>query len=421
MPNIVLQNNKLDSLPAPTVGGKKIYYGDTKQPGLFLVAHHKGKSYYFRKQFRGIRYRVFIGEHPALHLDDARRAVAEAMAALARGERPQMATETMKVGELWQRYIKHAKETQKSWRTTADYYRLHVRNRWENIAINNIERNEVQEWLYSIGNKSGRHTANRSFQVLQSMLNWGRQQDVIVLKKYPTKGIKTYKMESRDRFLQPGEEYNRFMEALESCSQDMQDFVRLSLATGARKSNLLAMRWEDLHLNLRYWKIPGSEHKNKSAHNVHLSQGALDILKRRRKEQREKAFAGGGSQWVFPSDSKSGHMTWPGATFRRLVKRAGIRDLRIHDLRRTLGSYMSIKGVSLPIIGQALGHKDLRSTQIYARLNFEPIRNAVEAAYDLVNAVREADEQTEPATNILQLRLARIKSKEDQGCGPTSS
>lgn len=62
--------------------------------------------------------------------------------------------------------------------------------------------------------------------------------------------------------------------------------------------------------------------------------------------------------------------------WRTILRKAELEDLTIHDLRRTVGSYMAISGASLPVIGKALGHKDQRSTQIYAHLHLVPVRQA---------------------------------------------
>jgi integrase len=70
----------------------------------------------------------------------------------------------------------------------------------------------------------------------------------------------------------------------------------------------------------------------------------------------------------------------PKIAWRQLLKDAKLTNLRMHDLRRTMGSYMAMSNQSLPIIGKALGHKSHTSTQIYARLDLDPVRLAMEQA-----------------------------------------
>jgi len=73
-------------------------------------------------------------------------------------------------------------------------------------------------------------------------------------------------------------------------------------------------------------------------------------------------------------------MTSPKRAWQRVVTKAQIENIRPHDLRRSLGSWMVNTGASLAIIGGALGHKDTKSTEIYARLAINPVKDAMEKA-----------------------------------------
>ena len=91
------------------------------------------------------------------------------------------------------------------------------------------------------------------------------------------------------------------------------------------------------------------------------------------------------SEWVLPSKkSVSGHFNSPKRSWEMLLKRAGIENLRLHDLRRTMGSYQAISGASLNIIGKSLGHKSTSATQVYARLSMDPIRDSMQKATDMM-------------------------------------
>jgi integrase len=110
---------------------------------------------------------------------------------------------------------------------------------------------------------------------------------------------------------------------------------------------------------------------------VALVPAAVDILKRRQ-------AARGSGEWVFPSWGSTGHIVSPKAAWRRVLARAGISNLRVDDLRRTLGSWQAAQGTSLPIIGKSLGHKSTAATAIYARIDLDPVRAAVTAATDAI-------------------------------------
>jgi hypothetical protein len=73
-------------------------------------------------------------------------------------------------------------------------------------------------------------------------------------------------------------------------------------------------------------------------------------------------------------------MVEPSKAWNRIRERAGLKDVRIHDLRRTLGSWQAAGGTSLPIIGKGLGHRSLASTGVYTRLNLDPVRESMNRA-----------------------------------------
>jgi integrase len=86
------------------------------------------------------------------------------------------------------------------------------------------------------------------------------------------------------------------------------------------------------------------------------------------------------SPYVFPADSASGHMSPPNKRWKKLLIDADLTDLRLHDLRRSLGSWAAMTGASLAVIGRALGHKSTDATAVYARLQHDPVTEAMERA-----------------------------------------
>lgn len=164
-------------------------------------------------------------------------------------------------------------------------------------------------------------------------------------------------------------ELERFRAALLKQPTTLRDFFAISLLTGARKGNVLRMRWDEIDLDLGIWQF---DSKNGDTQALPLCRAALNILQVRQQSRGDNA-------WVFPSAKVPGqHLVEPKRAWRRLLDEAKISDLRMHDLRRTLGSYLAIKGESAYIIGKALGHRDPRSTAVYARLNLDPVRAALE-------------------------------------------
>ena len=123
------------------------------------------------------------------------------------------------------------------------------------------------------------------------------------------------------------------------------------------------MRWQNIELADNRWSVP--EPKNRTPYAVPLVREAIEMLKDR------QSICGTGA---------SGHLVNLKRGWNGLLARAKITDLRIHDLRRTLGSWQAASGASLPVIGKSLGHRSTCATQIYARLDLDPVRASVTAA-----------------------------------------
>lgn len=162
-----------------------------------------------------------------------------------------------------------------------------------------------------------------------------------------------------------------------------------------RRSAVAAMAWRDIDLEAGTWLVPGERAKNGAPIVLPVTGPALTTLRRRWRHQ-------GSTAWVFPGGGKAGHLTSPRKAWSRILERAHLENLRIHDLRRTLGSWLAMSGASLPAIGRVLGHKDPRSTQVYARLQAEAVTATVTVAHRAMSAAVK-----NPKVVPLRLKKAR--------------
>jgi len=242
---------------------------------------------------------------------------------------------------------------------------------WRDRKYSCITRHEVQVRANQVMQKNGRGAANHIIVLIRAAVNWNLKAGLLQGEN-TWSGIQQWKIQPRERFLKP-EEFSAFFDALETCeNESLRDYVKLSLFTGARRSNVLAMRWDQIDFELELWRIPMT--KNKEPQTVPLTRQALSVLLSRR----EKAK----SDWVFEGNIPNTHLVEPKRGWYQLLKAANIANLRIHDLRRTLGSYMAINNSSLTIIAKALGHKSTAATQIYSRLTNDPVRMAMQEAQE---------------------------------------
>ncbi len=275
------------------------------------------------------------------------------------------ARESMTFGELFNLYYElHAIPRTKR-PDNAHYFNTVHGETWRSVPVSEIDRMKVQEWVDDLA-KDSRSSATRAVNMMSAVINWGvRRGYVKDLHQNPCQGVDRYPIRARERFLHP-EEMPRFLDALEYETPLFKDFFLLLLYTGARKGNVLSMKWEDVDLDLKIWSL---DNKNGDTHVVALTDESVAILERRQ--------ASSTNCYVFPGRGSSSHLKDPKRAWTRIVERAELQKLRIHDLRRTHASYLAIQGESPYIIGRSLGHRDQRSTAVYARLNLVPVREAV--------------------------------------------
>jgi integrase len=379
---LTFTKNRLNALPVPDRGRQ--YHYDTKTAGLCICVTSQGtKTFYAYRWANGRPARIRVGRYPEVTIETARNQVAEINAAIARGEDPQalrvQARQEPTIGKAWLHWLENHARTHKKDEGRQDErkYKAHLK-RWQNRKLSAIGRHEVVAWHKRIGEEHGHVAANRVLTLLSSLFN--KAADMGYTGVNPTHGVKRFKEHARDRFLQPAE-LPKFFDALEAEPSDtLRDFFKVALFTGARRSSVQSMRWDDLDLENGTWRIPKGDVKSGEPVTLPLSPPALDVL-RRRSEARE-------GPWVFPSDWRRGwHITEPKHAWRRILKRAGLENLRIHDLRRTLGSWQAATGASLQVIGKSLGHSDRsKATVIYSRLHLDPIRESVNRATDAILA-----------------------------------
>jgi integrase len=365
-----------DLTPPPP--GQRVYYRDTELKGLILQHTGAGTlTFYLYRWVQGKPERMPLGRWPTLTVEQARKEARIKLGQIANNHNPnddvRAHREEMTFGELFDLYLSgHAKPHKRSWKTDeANYNRYLVQ--WKGSKLSTITRPEVAKLHTKIGKENGHYAANRVLALISSIFNkapnWGWNGD------NPAKGVVRFKEQSRDRFLQPNE-LKPFFEAVEAYPNPaIRDYILLSLLTGARRSNVLAMRWADLDLLSATWRIPLT--KNGTPQVLPLVPEAVTILEERRN--------GSTSEWVFPSDreeTKTGHLVEPKKAWAKILKEANLVDLQLHDLRRSLGSWQAMTGASLSVIGKSLNHKNVSTTAIYARLNMDPVRDAMGKAVE---------------------------------------
>jgi integrase len=385
----------LEALPIPQ-NGRRIYYRDRKTRGLTFVLTCQGtRSFVFYRKIDGRPERIVLGRFEELTIEQARNKAAQLNAAIAEGKNPanarRLTREEMTLGELFEDYFeRYSKPNKRFWHTDRSKFDQYLACgdrggiKLSDRKLSRITRADIAQ-LHSIISKKHPVTANRVLGMISSIFSWAIRAGLWD-KPNPALGISKNREKSRDRFLQ-SDELPRFFKALaQEENETLRDYLLISLLTGARQNNVLMMQWNQLNLDAGTWYIP--ETKNGTPQIVPLTPQALAILRSR------KDVAPMLSTFVFEGKGKTGHLTVPKRGWYRILDRACIINLRIHDLRRTLGSWQAATGASLPIIGKTLNHKHPSSTAIYARLSIDPVRRAMETASNAMFSLGPPDHRS---------------------------
>lgn len=363
---------EVEKLPQPAKGS--VVYHDTVVKGLVLIVYPNSKTFHIYKFVGGKPIKPKLGNFPDMTVEQARKEALQMLGTIAKGDavvsKRVSKAAGLDLGELIEHYID---EYGQHHCTTWEEMRKNLHrcfDLWLSTPAGVITRADVQQHMNLLGKERGHHTANRAYDDLRAVYSWSTKYGYHTGDN-PCAGITKFKTRSRERFIRP-DEFVKFLEGLKTEKNiPFRDYVYLSLFTGARQGNVLAMRWDQIDFELGLWHIPIT--KNKESQTVPLTELAMQVLEDRHENRKS-------DEWVFPSDGASGHIVEPKKAWAKFLDRTKLVDLRMHDLRRTLGSYMAMNNQSLQIIGKVLGHKSPTATQIYSRLAFDPLKHAMEAA-----------------------------------------
>jgi integrase len=357
---------------------------DSQARGLAIAVHPSGaKTFFYMRKWHGAPRRKTIGGLEDVTIETARTKTAEYNAEWARWkmdgclgatpfEKPEEGEPTL--NELLESYISRhlllrAKRPQEAEKAARWMFRKYLTS-FKNRKISTITRQSVLRLHAELG-ETHKFTANRLIQLLKALFFFAAQAEIWTGPN-PCANIKLFHEAKRTRFMQPDELPRLFVALRKEKNRDLTDFVNLCLWLGARKSDVLSLRWENVSLPDNRVTIP--DPKNRKPYLVPLTPEAVAILKSRERQKTKD------TPWVFPSHGVTGHIVDLKSAWKKLLKRANIENLRIHDLRRTQGSWQAAQGTSLQIIGKSLGHSSVQATQIYSQVSLDPVRAAMTAS-----------------------------------------
>jgi integrase len=362
-----LTKRLIDAIPYPSKGQK--FLRDDELRGFALRLTSGRKTFVVEKRLQKRLHRVTIGAYGVYTVEQARQKAHALLQEIFEGhnhayERRERQQE-LTWGELTELYLeRHAPRK----RTASNDKNMLSRyyEPWQNRRLSSLTRKDVTLLHHHLG-ETAPYAANRVVALVRKMFNLARVWGVYHGEN-PATGIELFPEEKRDRFVQP-QELPRLFEALNA---EPNPYIKaaflVALLTGARRGEVLKMQWNDVDPVQAVWRIPDT--KAKRPHLLPLPRPVMSILQALPHQH--------DNPYVFPGRRGKEHLVNIAKAWIRIRARAGLVDVRIHDLRRTLGSWLAVNGANLPLIGKALNHSQVSTTAIYARLHMDPVRTALE-------------------------------------------
>jgi integrase len=369
-------------LTVPDMGNRITYDEGVRGFGVRVTA---GDSRGFILNYRtkaGRERRITIGGFPTWSTVAAREEARRLKQEIDRGADPLADIEDSRtaptMAELCDRFEKEH-VVRKREKTGDDYrrlLRLHIRPHFgAHTKVADVSFADCDKLHRKVTRDSGPYQANRVLAVMNKAfglaMRWKLRDD------NPCRGIERNTEYQRRRYLTP-EELVRLTLALQNArDQQSANAIRLLLLTGARRGEVLSMRWSDYDPTTGVWSKPPSSTKQKEHHSVPVSAPARQLLGEIAEAQAGK-HRHGLPEFVFPGNGDRGHVVEIKRSWRTLCRAAGLENLRLHDLRHSFASQLASGGASLPLIGALLGHSQPATTARYAHLFDDPQRAAVE-------------------------------------------
>lgn len=348
--------------------GKESCLWDTEVKGFGLRVQPSGRRSYIYK-FRtpdGRRRNRKLGDEAALTAQAARRAVKVWVVNRAEGKpilNAKPIVQSITLRKLCDLYIEDYAKLHKKPKSVEEdtrYIERDIKPVLGAKALSDVSSKDIVKLKGSFSDTPVK--ANRVLALLSKMFNLAEEWEYREAGTNPTRHIRKFKEEPRQRFLKPDEikrleEVMHDAEVNEWTSQPVIDAIRVLQMTGARLREVLNIQWDYLDLTNGQIHLPDSKTGRKTLFLSNKAKRYIGDIKPKPN-----------NPYVFPGQRQGSQLINIQKPWRLIRERAELSDVRLHDLRHTYASLAVAQNLSLPIVGKLLGHKSAKSTERYAHL-----------------------------------------------------
>jgi integrase len=338
---------------APPVSGE-VNLWDSEVPGFSLRVRATGSKVYvaeYRNQAQRKR-RVTLGPHGRLTVEQARDLARQVLAAAAQGRDPaedrQESRSAPALEDLASRYVEqHATPKKKSSSVEADkrLLRLYILPALGRRKVAEIGLKDIADLHHAMRNTPPQ--ANRMLALLSKMFNLAERWGLRTQGSNPCRWVDRYPEKHRERFLSAAEiaRLGAVLDEEEATEPLVVLAIRLLLLTGARRNEVLTLRWSDVDFERSALCLPDSK---TGAKMIPVGPPVLALLSAAPRLE--------GNPYVIPGRRAGGRLVGLFRPWARIRERAELGELRLHDLRHSFASIGAAAGLGLPILGSILGH-----------------------------------------------------------------
>ena len=370
------------TVDALSVEAEDAVFWDRDLAGFGVRVHATGRKVYV-VQSRGPTgpKRVTLGRHGDMSTDEARKRAAVVIDRIKRGEDPVPAPPEpeLTLSELSERFLRthvkvHCKpKTVATYRSVLDKHILPILGA---MSISEVGRGEISALHHRLHDTPA--MANRTVKILSKMFSLAEAWERIPPGRNPCRSVRRYKERSRERFLTP-EEFRRLGRVLQEADGSVWPpaiaALRLLMLTGCRKSEILTLRWDDVDRTAGELRLRDAKAGPRMVPLTPAVVAVLDGIPRIH-----------GNPWVIVGRKPDSHLPDLQLYWMRICERAGLDDVRIHDIRHSYASRALSLGESLPTIGKLLGHRKVATTARYAHLMRDAEKVAATRVGDSIGA-----------------------------------
>jgi integrase len=392
--------------PAPGERVTKIWDDELKGFGV-LVLPSGTRSYIVQyRNSDGRSRRQTLGRHGVITLDQARQMARAALVEVAKGSDPlaerQARRDAPDVSALLDRYLAEHVDVHNAKTFQKEIHRLvekHLRPAMGRLKVQAVGSAELARLHASM--RSAPRVANLTLAVASKAFSLAEVWELRPRYSNPARGIRKFAENKRKtslsddqlaalgRVLHEAETIGLPWEVAAAPSKHLPAdraawrttpnatalvALRLILLTGARLSEILELRWEHVDLDRRTLALPA--HKGAARHPHPVGEVALQLVRTQKAEAKRK------SPWVLPRDADPARHVSKEVVenlWGRLRRRAGISDIRIHDLRHAFGTIAGADGANAFLVRDVMRHENLSMTSRYVAANDDPVRSAMGA------------------------------------------